>query len=111
MTSLSHSARVRAVQLIAMLIIIGMVILALAGCSVDQSKADLDEPEVVGDIQPESYIATVPDKVEIISNVDNHPTIVRMCIDGLAFRTVSSTHSGLATPAVDRVPEWDGWCA
>jgi PBP1b-binding outer membrane lipoprotein LpoB len=84
--------------------------LLLTGCSRDQSKADLAEPDVSENVQPESYVATVPDKVEIISNVDDHPTIVRLCIDGTAWRTISKSHSGLASPALDRVPEWDGWC-
>ena len=81
--------------------------LTLSACSVDQSKADLAEPEVRGDVQPDYYVATVPDKLEIISNVDKHPNFVRLCIDGLAFRTISTDHSGLASPAVERVPEWD----
>ena len=88
--------------------------LALAGsaCSVpqDTSKADLSEPQVVGDIQPEDYSSVAADQIRVFSNVDDHPTIVRICIDGVAFRTISSTHSSLASPAVARVPEWDEVC-
>ena len=82
----------------------------LTACGQDLSKTDLGEPTVVGDVQPESYTAQSPDKVTVYQNVDNHPTIVKLCIDGIAFRTISSSHSGLASPAVDRVPEWDASC-
>ena len=76
----------------------------------DASKADLDQPKVAGDIVPEDFEARSPDKVTVFLNVQSHPSIIRVCLDGLAFRTVSDHYAGLATPAVDRVPEWDAHC-
>jgi hypothetical protein len=46
-----------------------------------------------------------PSKTELYANVDNHPNIVRLCIDGLAFVTTSREMDPLL-----RVPEWDAWC-
>lgn len=99
--------------------IIGMVgvILALAlvgtACAEqDTSKTDIDEPQLSGDATPETYEARTPELLIVYLNVDNHPTIVKLCIDGVAFRTISSLHSGgIESGAVARVPEWDGDCA
>lgn len=84
--------------------------LILGSCGRDTSKADLDEPKVIGDVEPERYESRAPDQVIIFSNVDDHPTIVKLCIDGAGFMTISKTHSGLASPAVQRVPAWDEGC-
>jgi hypothetical protein len=46
-----------------------------------------------------------PARAEIYANLDQHPNIVRLCIDGLAFVTTSRKEDVLM-----RVPEWDGWC-
>lgn len=46
-----------------------------------------------------------PKKAEIYANLDQHPNIVRLCIDGLAFLTTSRKED-----VILRVPEWDGWC-
>lgn len=84
---------------------------ALTACEKDAAKQDLQEPRVAGDAVPEHFEQRVPDKLEVITNVNDHANIVRLCVDGLAFRTVSIKYVGLATPAVERVPEWDAWCA
>lgn len=76
----------------------------------DAGKADLDQPKIAGDVVPKDFEAISPDKVTVFLNIQSHPSVVRVCLDGLAFRTVSDHHSGLATPAVDRVPEWDSIC-
>lgn len=47
-----------------------------------------------------------PNKAEIINNVNQHPNLVRLCIDGLAFVT-SSNGDGKYAPNVLRIPEWD----
>lgn len=86
------------------------VLLGATACEQDTSKADLGEPKVEGRIAPEDYVSKAPDKVTVYINVDDHPNIVRLCIDGLAFRTVSAKYVSLNTPAVERVPEWDGGC-
>lgn len=46
-----------------------------------------------------------PDKIELFNNIDKHPNIAKVCIDGVAFAT---TTRDLA--AITRVPEWDKTC-
>lgn len=64
----------------------------LAGCG-DQRK-DL-----------EGVPSKDPDKIEVYMNVDTHPNIVRVCIGGVAFATISRDYNSIL-----RVPEWDTWC-
>jgi hypothetical protein len=45
------------------------------------------------------------DKIEVYSNIDQHPNIARVCIDGVAFATISREYNSIL-----RVPEWDSWC-
>ena len=47
-----------------------------------------------------------PDQVELYSNVDRHPNIVKVCIDGVAFAT--TTREG--NSAIMRVDDWDRTC-
>lgn len=84
--------------------------LAVGACSQDASQTDLDEPKQQGRAVPQDYKATAPDSITVFQNVDSHPTIVRVCIDGLAFRTISNAHQGGLAGAVDRVEEWDDYC-
>lgn len=52
------------------------------------------------------------EKVQAFVNIDGHPNIVRFCIDGLAFYTVS--HDQMAPyqqERLTRAPYFDGWCA
>jgi hypothetical protein len=44
-----------------------------------------------------------PDKIEVYANIDEHPNIVRVCIDKVAFATTSRP-DGIN---LMRVPEWD----
>lgn len=64
-------------------------LMALSGCAGQQH--DLEGVRF-GDVQ----------KAEGFNNVDQHPNLVRFCIDGVAF--VSSTREGTN---VVRIPEWD----
>lgn len=79
----------------------------LAGCSADQlgdrGGREGAQPDKVGDV----------DYVEVFRNADNFPNIARICIEGLAFASTSSGvrgESGVADPALLRVPEWDAKC-
>lgn len=65
------------------------VVLALAGCAGQQH--DLEGVNF-GDVE----------KAEGYNNVDEHPNVVRFCIDGRAF--LSTTRSG---DGLQRMPEWD----
>ena len=47
-----------------------------------------------------------PDLVEVYSNVDQHPNIAKVCIDGVAFAT--TTREG--NSAITRVEAWDRTC-
>ncbi|UGT45410.1 hypothetical protein LTV02_19350 [Nocardia yamanashiensis] len=47
-----------------------------------------------------------PDSVTMYINVDQHPNLAKVCIDGIAFMTTSR----LSDDAVTRVPEWDKTC-
>lgn len=85
-------------------------VIALVGCSQDASKTDIAEPEFQGDALPSDYSAKAPDVLTVFQNVDNHPSIVKLCLDGLAFRTVSTTHQNGLTDAAMRVPDWDETC-
>lgn len=47
-----------------------------------------------------------PDLVEVFTNVDKHPNIVKVCIDGVAFATTSREGNA----AITRVEAWDKTC-
>lgn len=67
-------------------------LLALAGCGANER--DLEGVHIKN-----------PAKAEIYANLDQHPNIVRLCIDGVALMTTTRDLN-----AVQRVPEWDAWC-
>lgn len=46
-----------------------------------------------------------PDLVENFNNMDAHPNLGKVCIDGVAFLTTTRNYD-----AVTRVPEWDKTC-
>ena len=47
----------------------------------------------------------VPDVVRVFSNVDKHPNVVMLCIEGAGFATTSRDYSALT-----RVETWDEKC-
>ena len=47
-----------------------------------------------------------PDSIEVFSNVDKHPNIAKVCIDGVAFATTSREGNS----AIMRVESWDRTC-
>lgn len=77
------------------LIAIALTAVAVAGCGAN--NFDLEEVD-----------GRSPDRIEVLLNVDSHPNIVRLCIDGFAFYTVSTTHAPAhASERLHRRPEWD----
>ncbi len=46
-----------------------------------------------------------PDSIAVYNNVDRHPNIVKVCIQGVAFATTTRDYAALT-----RVPEWDRTC-
>ncbi|WP_055480827.1 hypothetical protein [Sphaerimonospora mesophila] len=84
-----------------------LAVLLLAGCSSDQlgdrGGKEGAPPDKVGDV----------DHIEVFRNADSFPNIARICVEGLAFVSTSSGkrgESGVANPALLRVPEWDAKC-
>lgn len=55
----------------------------------------------------EGIEAQHPDKIEFFQSVDGYPNIGRVCIDGVAFVTTTREYGD----AINRIPEWDEWCA
>ncbi len=47
-----------------------------------------------------------PDLIESYNNLDGHPNIAKVCIDGVAFATTTRD----AQAAIQRVPDWDSTC-
>lgn len=70
-----------------------VVIVGVTGCTRGQAR-DLEG------VNPQK-----PDKAELYVNLDQHPNIVRICIDGVGFATISRDYDSIL-----RVPEWDTWC-
>lgn len=56
------------------------------------------------DVTGISYVQ--PDSTTVWANIDQHPNVARVCLDGLAFATTS--RDGYA--ADQRVVEWDKFC-
>lgn len=76
-----------------------LVILLLTGCSKQLGDRGGDEgaaPDRIADV----------DYVEVFRNADNFPNVARICVEGLAFASTSSSDPGLL-----RIPEWDKVCA
>jgi hypothetical protein len=59
---------------------------------------------VADDLQnvPPSY----PNWVGLYLNVDGHPNIVEICVNGVGFATTTRDAAG----AITRIPEWDAFC-
>lgn len=53
----------------------------------------------------EGVKSQIPDAIKVYSNVDAHPNIVKVCIDGVAFATTTRQHDSLT-----RVEAWDRTC-
>jgi hypothetical protein len=71
---------------------LAVAVLALTGCAQEYDYEDAPVRD--------------PDESVIFTNVDGHPNLVRVCIDGVAFATTSREYE-----PVLRVPEWDEHCA
>jgi len=68
-------------------------LLAVSGCTAANER-DLEGVNIQN-----------PAKAEIYANLDGHPNIVRLCVDGVALLTTTRELDG-----VQRIPEWDAWC-
>lgn len=81
------------------------LIFALGACSDgdDASKADIKEPKQEGKSVPGDYSVRVPDRLTVHQNVDLHPNLVELCIDGLGFVTTSRLYGD----SFERVEKWD----
>lgn len=81
-------------------VLLSVVAFLLSACGEHQQIRDL-----------ENIPQTQPDKVRLVTNVDQYPNVVALCIDGAGF--ASTTREGY--PALQHVEEWDasndGWCS
>jgi hypothetical protein len=82
------------------ILVLAALAVSLTACS--GSSAPANQADV------HNVKATPLPRLEVYSNIDEHANVARFCLDGLAFYTVSSSHTApyQATPLV-RVPEWD----
>lgn len=71
--------------------------LSLTGCQLHKTATNADLTGVHYD---------TPDTVKVWQNIDNHPNIAKLCLDGVAFATTTRD----AQAAAQRVPEWDQTC-
>lgn len=85
--------------------IAALMAVGVAGCAEDASKVDLKEPQQKGKSLPDNYEVRVPQSLTVFQNIDAHPTIAKLCVDGVAFATTSRDYN-----AIMRVPEWDKDC-
>lgn len=72
---------------------LGILAFALSGCTQNQYR------------DSEDAALKDPDSVDIYTNVDEHPNIVRLCIDGVAFATTTREYE-----PVFLVPDWNDYC-
>lgn len=83
---------------------------AAVGCSSDASRTDLKQPQFTGN-QPNDVVKVdTPDEVTVFLNIDGHANFARVCVDGDAFLSVSTSHQSERMPALRRYPEWDAAC-
>lgn len=79
-----------------LLIALSAAVTPLAACGGTATYADL-----------ENVPAATPTKIEAYTNIDKHPNLVRLCIDGKAFITTSRKGAG----AWRRADYFDAWCS
>lgn len=69
--------------------------LALGACSSGNNFRDV-----------EGVPSKNPDLIEAYNNLDGHPNIAKVCIDGVAFATTTRD----AQAAIQRIEAWDATC-
>ncbi len=78
-----------------LIVLLPIAVVALAGCN-NATSADL-----------KNVPYAKPDSIKVWENIDGHPNIARLCLDGVAFATTSRDASAAAA---QRVPDWDRLC-
>ena len=76
------------------LLAIALLAAALGGCARDNFR------------DVEGVSSKNPDSIEAYNNLDGHPNIAKVCIDGVAFATTTRD----AQAAIQRVEDWDRTC-
>jgi hypothetical protein len=85
-----------------------VVVLALAITACQETHLqDIDTETRWLELSTDDLVVSVgaPDSIEVFRNVQLHPNLARICIDGVAFLTTTRD-----LDAVDRIPEWDEFC-
>ena len=76
------------------LIIAGFAVAILGACTPGDNFRDV-----------EGVKSERPQLIQNYNNIDKHPNLAKVCIDGVAFLTTTRAYD-----AVTRVPEWDRTC-
>lgn len=75
-------------------LVAGLALVGLGACTPGNNFRDV-----------EGVKSQRPDLIEVFNNVDKHPNIVKVCIDGVAFATTTRDYQ-----ALQRVEAWDRTC-
>ena len=78
-----------------LLVVVTAGALTLGACSPGNNFRDV-----------EGVASKDPDLLEAYNNLDGHPNIAKVCIDGVAFATTTRE----AHAAIQRVEAWDSTC-
>lgn len=73
----------------------GLVLVVAGACSPGNNFRDV-----------EGVDSRDPDLIESYNNLDGHPNIAKVCIDGVAFATTTRD----AQAAIQRIEDWDSTC-
>ncbi len=84
--------------------------LILAACE-DQQFQDIEAPDTLEDSVVEEGHLTFQalDQIDVFQNIDGFPSMVRVCLEGLAFLMVSSNWYApeVEKRPYERMPMWD----
>lgn len=86
--------------------LLAVLLLLVAACQ-ETHLQDIDTETRWLELSTESIVVKVgpPDSIEVFQNVQMHPNLARVCIDGTAWLTTTRD-----LDSVERVPEWDQYC-
>lgn len=87
-----------------------VAVLVLGACTTAMSR-DINLPHSFADVSVEfdegQVDVTLADHYDVFYNMDQHPNLVRVCVDGVAVMTTTREYGD----AVTLVPEWNEYCA
>ncbi len=96
--------------------LIGVILLALVvtACQ-DQQFQDIEAPQTIDDLVVEEGHLTFQalDQIDVFQNIDGYPSLVRVCMEGIAFLMVSRNWyaAQFEKRPYERMPMWADYCA